>query len=342
MVAFCSVANLKKYLATQDIGELLLELTDRLESDFKRWESFELQPRVASHSPYGVIELMPTSDGDRYAFKYVNGHPINTKLGRQTVTAFGVVSEVDSGYPIFLSEMTILTALRTAAASTLATKHLASPESLELPAAMIGAGAQAEFQAVAAKAAFGTNRFQVHDTDPEASEKLKTNLAPLGVEIDIFTSAEAAVAGAGVVTTCTADKRNAIVLHNECVEPGMHINGVGGDCPGKTELEGELVDRCNTFVEYTPQTRIEGEIQQMNSDYPVTELWEVITGAKPGRQAADEITLFDSVGFAIEDFTVLGFMLERLQGTEYLEDIDLVAEPHDPKNLWGFVHGGIA
>jgi ornithine cyclodeaminase/alanine dehydrogenase-like protein (mu-crystallin family) len=103
--------------------------------------------RVANHSEDGVIELMPIADGVSYAFKYVNGHPKNTRLGLPTVMAFGLLADVATGTPRLLSELTMTTALRTAAMSALAAKKLARPDSRVM--ALIGNGAQSEFQALA-------------------------------------------------------------------------------------------------------------------------------------------------------------------------------------------------
>lgn len=339
MVAFCSVDNLCKYLRTVDLGDLLVDLSSALEQTFTRWSEFQLIPRIASHSTYGVIELMPTQNNQRYAFKYVNGHPINTKVGKQTVVAFGVIADVETGYPVFISEMTVLTALRTAATAALATKWLADPELLSKPIALIGAGAQAEFQAVAHSALFGATDFNVHDTDPDAVKKLQRNLAGLDLNVNAFDSSSGAVSEAGVITTCTADKRNAIVLHNDDIVLSHHINALGGDCPGKTELDPTLAGRCDIYVELEAQTRIEGEIQQLDEATEVTELWRLISGEHQRSDDA-ELTLFDSVGFAIEDFVVLNFMYERLAKTSFISDIDLLAEPSDPKDLFGFVYGG--
>ena len=113
----------------------------------KRWELFDKTPRLASHSAEGVIELMPTSDGEVYGFKYVNGHPRNTKDGLQTVTAFGLLADVANGYPVLLSEMTLFTALRTAATSAVAAKFLAPKGARTM--AMIGNRAQSEFESLA-------------------------------------------------------------------------------------------------------------------------------------------------------------------------------------------------
>ena len=124
-VPFVSVANMMRLVLHIGIEEFMADLVTEIEDDFRRWGDFDKTPRVASHSDVGVIELMPTSDGETYGFKYVNGHPSNTRKGLQTVTAFGLLASVDTGYPILLSEMTILTALRTAATSAMAAKWLA-------------------------------------------------------------------------------------------------------------------------------------------------------------------------------------------------------------------------
>ncbi len=117
IVRFVSVDHMMRLVLARGVERVLSELAARIEAEFWRWESFDKTARLAAHSPAGVIELMPTSDGGQYAFKYVNGHPGNTRDGRQTVAAFGVLADVATGYPLLLTEMTILTALRTAATS---------------------------------------------------------------------------------------------------------------------------------------------------------------------------------------------------------------------------------
>ena len=91
------------------------------------------------------------------------------------------------------------------------------------------------------------------------------------------------------------------------------------------------------FVEYPPQTRIEGEIQQMPADFPVTEMWEVITGKAKGRRDAHQITLFDGVGFATEDFSALRYLRDQLETTGLYEALDMIADPDDPRDLFGMV-----
>jgi ornithine cyclodeaminase len=335
IVPFVSVENMMKLVLDIGVDRFLTDLAVYIEEDFRRWELFDKTPRVASHSHDGVIELMPTSDGQLYGFKYVNGHPKNMREGRQTVTAFGVLADVGSGYPMLLTEMTILTALRTAATSAVAAKYLAPKGSDTM--AIIGNGAQSEFQAIAFKALLGVNKLRLYDIDISASRKCANNLKGLGFDIAICTSGQEAVEGAHIITTVTADKQYATILTDNMVGTGVHINAVGGDCPGKTELHRDILLRSNIVVEYPPQTRIEGEIQQLAADYPVVELWQVMTGKVAGRHDPSEITLFDSVGFAIEDFSALRYVRDQLLHMKRFDELDLLADPDEPRDLFGML-----
>ncbi|HEX7876355.1 MAG TPA: ornithine cyclodeaminase [Sphingobium sp.] len=335
VVPFVSVDNMMKLVLRIGMERFLVELAAFIEEDFIRWQQFERTPRLASHSPYGVIELMPICDAAAYGFKYVNGHPRNMREGLQTVAAFGVLANVANGYPVLLSEMTILTALRTAATSAVVARRLAPADARVM--AIIGNGAQAEFQAVAFRALVGIDRLRLYDIDRTASVKCARNLRGFGLDVEICDSAEAAVMGAQIVTTTTADKQYATILTDNMVGPGIHINAVGGDCPGKTELHADILRRADIFVECAPQTRIEGEIQQLAPDHPVTELWELLSDKVPGRRDRGQITLFDSVGFAIEDFSALRYVKSHLDRTGLYEELDLVADPDDPRDLFGMV-----
>jgi ornithine cyclodeaminase len=340
VVPFVSVDSMMKLVMKIGVERFILELVGYLEEDFRRWEVFDKTPRVGSHCDDGVIELMPTSDGALYGFKYVNGHPSNTRSGRQTVTAFGVLSDLSTGYPMMITEMTILTALRTAATSAMAAKYLAPKGAKTM--AIIGNGAQSEFQALAFKAVLGIDHLRLYDIDSSATRKCAANLAGRGFTIVEAKTAEDAVAGADIITTVTADKKSATVLHDNMVGEGVHINAVGGDCPGKTELARDIVTRSDIFVEYPPQTWIEGEIQQLDRNHPITEIWRVISGQTVGRKSDRQITLFDSVGFAIEDFSALRYLRDQLAANGVYEELDLLADPDEPRDLYGMLLRSVA
>src|SRR3984893_19437252 len=177
MTDYIGTARLRELMAQIGPGRFIEELAGEIEADYRRWDDFEKSPRHAIHSSAGVIELMPTSDGRLYSFKYVNGHPKNTAKHLLTVTAFGVLADVATGYPLLLSEMTFVTALRTAATSALAACCMARPAGRVM--ALIGNGAQSEFQAIAFHQMAGVRELRLFDTDPLATAKLIRNLTRL-------------------------------------------------------------------------------------------------------------------------------------------------------------------
>ncbi|CAN5739935.1 ornithine cyclodeaminase [soil metagenome] len=333
MVTFIGTQEMQAHLKKTRHENAIATLAGMIKEDYLRWSSFDKCARVASHSDVGVIELMPISDGQQYSFKYVNGHPKNTQAGLLTVTAFGVLSDVSTGYPRLLSELTLTTALRTAATSVLAAQYLARPTSRTM--ALIGNGAQSEFQAIAFHCILGIEELRVYDVDPAATDKLINNLrAYPQLRIVRASSTAEAVKGADIITTVTADKTNATILLPEMIGPGVHINGVGGDCPGKTELHPAILDMARVIVEFEPQSRIEGELQQMPADFPVTELWRVLEGSAPGRESEHQVTVFDSVGFALEDFSAMRY-LEKYVMQKDSRILDLIPELLNPKDLFG-------
>lgn len=332
---YLGAPDVARIVARKGLPACLADVADRIEADFRRWNDFDKTARVASHSADGVIELMPVADAARYAFKYVNGHPKNTQRGASTVMAFGVLADVDTGAPRLLAEFTLATAIRTAAMSAVAARALARPDSRVM--ALIGNGAQSEFQAIAFRDLLGIRTLRLFDTDLLATAKLVRNLSGLGLNLQVCTSAADAARGADIVTTITADKARATIVTPDMIEPGMHLNAVGGDCPGKTELHADVLRGGRVFVEYEPQTRIEGDLQQMPADFAVTELWRVLTGAAAGRTHADQVTVFDSVGFALEDYSALHFLFDAARELGIGDTIQLVPRLADPKDLFATI-----
>ncbi len=330
-----SVSDVAAIIRERGVAACIAGIADNIRADFLRWNEFDKTPRVASHSQDGVIELMPIADASTYTFKYVNGHPRNFLQGLPTVMAFGVLADVDTGAPRLVSELTLTTALRTAAMSAVAACELARKDSKVM--ALIGNGAQSEFQALAFQHLVGIEEVRLYDIDPAATRKLVRNLQHSGLRLTVCASTAQAVRGADIVTTLTADKTNAAIITPEMLAPGMHVNGVGGDCPGKTELHADVLKAASVYVEYEPQTRIEGDLQQMPQEFPVTELWQVLAGQRSGRQLDSLITVFDSVGFALEDFSALRYLQDAAHALGLGDHIELVPHMVDPKDLFSAV-----
>jgi ornithine cyclodeaminase len=338
MTRFLDVPATSKLVAQIGVPRFLSELVQTLKADYLRWADFDKSPRVACHSKDGVIELMPVADSKLFAFKYVNGHPVNAMRGMHTVMAFGALGDVATGYPVLLAELTLTTALRTAATSVLAAKHMARTGARTM--ALIGNGAQSDFQAIGFHMLLGIDEIRVFDVDPLATDKLVRNLAVLPrLKVIRAASAAQAVRGADIVTTVTADKANATIVTPDMIERGMHLNAVGGDCPGKTELHADVLRPARVIVEYEPQSRVEGEIQQLPADFPVTELWRVLRGDAPGRDSESQVTVFDSVGFALEDYSALRYLHALAQQPGAGTEISLIPPAADPKDLFALVGG---
>ncbi|MFZ9034658.1 MAG: ornithine cyclodeaminase [Francisellaceae bacterium] len=336
MINVMSVKDLVKLIHKHGIESYLLDLMKVLKRDFARWNEFNKIPRPAFHVPGGVIELMPIADHEYFAYKYVNGHPNNPLKNKQTIIATGQLSRVDDGHPLLISEMTVLTALRTAATSAIATDLLARDDAQTL--ALIGTGAQSDFQAIATALVRNIKTIRFHDIDAKAMERFARNMSAFDVELVPCASNEEAVKGADIITVCTACKAHAEVIKNNWIKPGVHINGLGGDCPGKTELEMSILPRAKVIVEFFDQSFIEGEIQRFREDEAraiiYAELWQLITGDKKGRASDDEITVFDSVGFALEDFSVLKLTYELCQKYQLDNAMDMIPKLDDPKDLF--------
>ena len=323
---FLSATDVATLVQRLGLPHCLQGMAANIHHDFLRWESFDKSARVACHSADGAIELMPIADNTTFTFKYVNGHPKNPQHGLPTVMAFGVLADVATGMPLLISELTLTTALRTAATSVVAARALARQGSRVM--ALIGNGAQSEFQALAFHHLLGIQELHLFDTDIEATAKLMRNLHAnpdaAHLRLRAYASVQEAVRGVDIITTITADKTNATILTADMIEPGMHINAVGGDCPGKTEIHPDVLRMASVFIEFEPQTRIEGDLQQMPADFAVTPLWQVLSGKLAGRASDTQVTMFDSVGFALEDFSALRFIRDAAMAQQLGQAMDLI------------------
>ncbi len=329
-----TISDVSQIIKKHSLNQIFLDLITYLESDFKRWSLFKKDPRYAVYGDKGVVELMPTADDMLFSYKYVNGHPENTQIGKQTVIALGQLSDMATGYPLLFSEMTILTAIRTATTAALATKYMAKKNSEIL--AIIGTGAQSEFQAIAHTLVRPIKQIRYFDIDSSAMAKFKANLADLNVELVACSSAQEAIISSDITVLLTANKHHAGVLQSEWVSKGVHINALGGDSVGKTELHKNVLHLGKVVVEYKPQSKVEGEIQQLTdteSDMCI-ELWELITKQKECRIADSDITIFDSVGFAIEDFSTLRLFNDLSAQYAIGHNLDMIPQLSNPKDLY--------
>lgn len=324
-----------KLITAQDISKIGFNTLFRdairyLEEDIGRWQEFKKSVRHATHFEHGVFELMPCADEKYYTYKYVNAHPANPSRGKLSIVALGMLADVATGYPQMVCDMTLLTALRTAAMSAVAAKHLARKDSRVL--GLIGTGAQSEFQTHAMLSLFDIEEIRHFDRDTHAIEKYARNMSTSGMHLIACKNAEEVVQGIDILSTCICEKTKVELFPYEAIRDarGLYINAIGGDCPGKTELDPQVLRNARIVVEYFEQTKEEGEIQNLKGEvFSHDELWEVVQHKKPGR-IADELIVFDSVGFGLADFSVMRMLYERGIG----DDTELLPRPRDSKDLF--------
>lgn len=331
--------TLVKLIKIHGFENFLKDLMLALKEDFIRWNEFNIIPRPAMYVTDGVLELMPICDKNIYAFKYVNCHPKNITNGLMTVVATGQLSRVDSGYPIMFSEMTLLTALRTAATTAIATDLISRKNSQIL--SIIGTGAQSEFLVSGIRMVRDIKEIRYFDIDSLAMDKFEDNFRNGNLKLTRCHSSEEAVQGADIITTCTACREHVDVIKNDWIKSGVHINGIGGDSKGKTELELAILSRSQIVVEYLDQCRIEGEIQRL-ADQDIrkhvrAELHELIKGKNVGRENNKQITIYDSVGIALEDYSALRLTYELSNHYNLGQELNFTPKLKDVKNLISMV-----
>jgi len=339
MTKILCTKNVKTIIQQLGFKPFILGFLNYLEADFKNWSEFDKTPRIPFYKNQGVMELMPVCGNELFAFKYVNGHPNNTLINKPTVLGVGMLCDTKTGEPLLISEMTLLTALRTAGTSLLASKYLAGEDISAF--GIIGNGSQSEFQTLAHQAYFGFKKVYFFDKDDQAMKKFATNLTNQGFELIPCQSAQEVCQHSQIITTATACSQSQEVLKLAYLKPGQHLNCIGGDSPNKTELDPKILTSTKIVVEYFEQTKHEGEIQNLGNKAKSRvncELWELINKTKTARLNQDDITLFDSVGFALEDYSILRYIYNLALELNIFNELELTPDLDDCKNLYSKIN----
>ncbi len=272
--------------------------------------------RVAVSTEKGVSLFMPgyLPEGGHLAAKVVSVFTDNRARGLPVINAVVLVLDSETGLPVALMDGTYLTALRTGAASGLATEVLAVDESSVL--AVFGAGPQARTQIDAVRTVRPIRQVRIVSLSVPESEALAEELE--GVEVSLFDDPGGAIAGAHVIVTATDSLEP--VFPGELVEPGAHVNAVGAFTPSMRELDAVLVGRAKVVVDSRATVMAEaGDLVQAISEGAFSldrihaELGEVVSGDRPGRQSGGEVTLFKSVGSAAQDVAAAGRILDAAE-----------------------------
>ena len=253
-----------------------------------------------------ALAAMPAvlADPPAMGVKIISVFPGNHGTGIESHQGFVMLFEGEHGSPVALIDAIAITAIRTAAVSGLATRLLAGEDAGDL--AILGSGTQARSHLAAMQAVRPLRRIRAWSPHRERLDAFVAEAAAEGTPIEAADSAQAAVEGADIICTVTASA--VPVLEGAWLAPGAHINAVGSSLPANRELDTEAVRRARLFVDRRESARSEAgdyliplREGAIGEDHIVAELGEIVAGLAAGRRAPDEITLFKSLGLAIED-----------------------------------------
>jgi len=236
------------------------------------------------------------------------------RRGLPTIQGVVVLSDGETGLPLALIDSMEITALRTGAATAVAARYLARPEARV--AIVVGCGRQGRIQLAALARVRPLERVHAVDADPGLAARFAREMsAQLGLDVRPAASAAEAAPGSDICVTCTPSRRP--LLHRVDVTPGAFVAAVGADNEHKQELEPALMAAATIVVDSLEQCAAIGDLHHALASGAVSigqvhaELSEVVAGRKPGRRSAEEITIFDSSGVAIEDVAAAAAVYEK-------------------------------
>lgn len=326
-------------LTEKEVKQLLTidEVIKAVESAFKEKGLKRVQMPAKLYLFYkkynGDLRSMPSylEELNISAVKIVNVHPDNrAKYDLPTVMATIILVDPKNGAPIAIMGGTTITRMRTGAAGAVAAKYLAKKDSKIV--GLVGAGAQARTQLMGLLEVYGKlEEVRVCDISEKARNAFMNEMQPKYghlCKIIPVSNVKEAVQGSDIVVTTTPSRKP--IVMNEWVEPGMHLNCIGADAPGKEEVDPAILKRAKIVVDDWEQASHSGEINVPFSEGTITkediwaEIGEVVAGLKTGRVSQDEITLFTSTGLAIQDAVTAHLAYEKALKEEIGRSIEMV------------------
>ncbi len=341
-------SDIRQIVQYVGVDRLMDEMIARLQTALEEYDPQQTIIPVRSGFSYtepkqGLVEWMPVMQtGSQVAIKVVGYHPENPRCHRLP-TIISTISAYDplTGHLTALSDATFITALRTGAASAVASTCLASSQSHVL--GLIGAGAQAVTQLHALSRVFPIQRVLVFDIRPDVTLNFIERAGFMGLELDPVEPGELdrLVSSADIICTCTSVGVGAgPVFQDAGLKPWVHINAVGADFPGKFEVPYSVLQKSAVCPDFRDQAVVEGECQQLQENHQAEdigpELVELVRNRPAYAGLRDSMTVFDSTGWALEDQTALGLMLDYAQELgigNQLEIEQLPLDPQDPYEL---------
>ena len=328
MVLMLSKSDIKGLIT---MGEAIDVMREAL-GEFSRGEA-EMPVRSVILAPehQGWFGTMPAylKRSGAMGLKSVTVYRQNPGKGLPATLGLTLLLDPTTGVPLSVMEAGLLTGVRTAAASGVATELMAKKDAGEL--ALLGAGAQGRHHLTAMVTVRPIRRVRIYDAMPENAERFWQEMQPTtSATIEVAGSPEEAIRGADVIAL-TSTSRTPIVEY-AWLKPGAHINGIGSHTPETREIAGEVIARARVVVDSRDAALKEaGDLLMPIADGLVTagqvsdELGEVVVGSKPGRTAPDQITIYKAVGIAVEDMAVANFVYRKALAQKAGTEVELLS-----------------
>ena len=326
------------------VDVLMDNLIDRTAKAFADYDpsATVIPQRTGFHyqSPTGLVEWMPLHEcGESVLMKVVGYHPINPiRSGLPTIVSTMSSYDTQTGHLSAIVDATFLTALRTGAASCAASQWLARPDSEVL--GLVGCGAQAVTQLHALSRRFPIREVLLHDIDASAASSLRGRLSGIVDESVVFreVSCQELATKSDIICTATSvEIGEGPVMELEQFQPHLHINAIGSDLPGKTELPREFLENSFVCPDFIPQARVEGECQQLPNDRDMVSISEVAKSSDQYDWATKQATVFDSTGWALEDWVAMKWVIEKAKEFGIGTYIAIESLSGDPRNPYQFL-----
>lgn len=327
------------------LNTLMDELIDRLHQALQSFSSEKITIPIRSGFNYqqprkGLVEWMPLySHEEQVMIKVVGYHPDNPHLyGLPTIISTFSAYDTHTGHLLGVVDGVLLTALRTGAASAVASMYMALPSSKIL--GLIGCGAQAVTQLHALSRKFEFEKILIYDNDPAAMQSLQDRCQALGLQQEfIASSIPEIIENSDIVSTATSLEVGAGPLFEKLpTQPHLHINAVGSDFPGKVELPLDLLHKSFVCPDFTEQAKNEGECQRLDDQYIGPDWITLIQEYKQFHTVQTQTSVFDSTGYPLEDKVVMDLFFEYANQLGLGERIQIEDIPDDAKNPYHFLN----
>ncbi|MFM1892775.1 MAG: hypothetical protein RLZ44_1852 [Pseudomonadota bacterium] len=303
------------------IRPLLRQVTDTLAEDFGRCTHLPGPVPCLLPTPSGEIALRPWSDGHYFGFKYEAHQPAGVGAGRPNRRSLGVLGLVETGEPLLLADMTLLTALRTAATAALGARLLARPDSRTL--AVLGTGAQSEFLVLALLEQLPLREVRYFDPDLHAMMKFARNIEDAVCCLEPCGNVAETLQRADVVVAATSAPQKLRLLEGGLVPAGAHVHALADGELAQAGLDPALLARSRLAVD-----------ARRSGDAAEAGLQQLLRGDVSLREAPDDLTLLVSTGVGLQDFSALRTVHALADSLGIGDALGLLAQPEDPKDLY--------